>query len=132
MPAVTPSCSQSRIDPTHKFYQYTASMPGKYHAEKRGNNPFFDFFSIFNQLQSTLPARVNELILECTLDLSKYPAHNAFNLPSRHIFTSVNKFQHVVNTNRACVLYSLARIVAYNIAAHKKIIDEHAELKTLE
>ena len=107
-------------------------MPSEYHADERGNKPFSDFSSVFDQLLFNLPVRVNELTLKHTLDFLKHPAHDAFNLPPCYIFASINEFQYAVNTNRARVLYSLARMVAYDVATHKKTIDEHAKMKALE
>ena len=132
MPAITQSHSQSWLDLTHKSQQHIASMPSKYHVEEYCNKLFSNFSSIFDQPQPMLLAKVNKLIQERILDLLKHPAHNAFNLPSCHVFTSVNKFQHTVNINRAHMLHFLACMIGYDVAAHKKTMDEHAKLKTLE
>ena len=75
--------------------------------------------------------RINELALDSTLDLAKHPVNEILNLPAIHSFAIVNEFCRAVATNRAQILYSLAKIIDYNMSTNEKISEQYVEWKKI-
>ena len=102
-----------------------SSMLGAFNQDELANptdttvlpNLFIDFISF----------EIDELALDSILDLAKHPAGEILNLPATYSFASVNKFCHAVATNRTRILYSLSKIIAYNVATNEKIAEQYVK-----
>lgn len=73
----------------------------------------------------------NELALKSSLDCFWHLAHNMVDLQEIYVFGSIVKFQHMVATNEAHMLYLITRIIAYNISTHFKILTEYSKWKQI-
>lgn len=73
----------------------------------------------------------DELALDTSLDLLLHPMHKIIYLPEHYVFINVAKFWHMVAINRACMLYLLAKIVAYDIAMHNKVLEKYFKWKQI-
>ena len=112
MPATTRS--QSRVSRTRR-----ESIPGAFDAQQPELQDDDTMLLMGNLL--------DELALETRLDCSQHPASKPIDLAQHHVFANADEFCHVVATNGARVLHSLARMVAYDVAANSRVLTEYTE-----
>ena len=106
----------------------SSNMPSAFNQNDKLANPANDTTMLFKpHIVDLIFSKIDELVLNSTLNLAKHLAGEILNLSAIYLFANVNEFCCTVAINRAKIFYSLARIIAYNVSINEKIAKQYME-----
>ena len=105
-------------------------MPGAFDQDKLANPADTTMLSRSHAnliILNLTSSEIDKLILDSSLNLAKYLAHEILNLSATHSFANVNEFCRAVIINKNQILHSLIKIIDYDVSTNEKISEQYVE-----